>query len=399
MSGLFVQPQPGLSSAAPPSLKQQKKSAGYQTTTGQAVVSRWKTQPIPQKGTQPAPLMANVETIEPPQMLTSRRRGSIGQSSSFDVFKRYAQSLRDQATTPQDLHGRRRNSQSDFAEKGQTIIVYDWDDTLFPTSFLMDQLKVDWNLPMGRQPTLDKFAKQDACEKIADCEAHAMEILQRSVLRGHVIVVTLARKGWVGQACRLFYPKVGEFLQSQRIPIIYAADFTSPAQKKLLLSQSGSDEAFYGIVKGRAISEEIDKFYSQYEGQTWKNVLSIGDSRFERYGLLAASTAYMQGRRLSTWSDSEIHTPHQQDVWEKIDGNKVTRLRVKCCKLVDQPNLDEFTIQLHMVAHWLHMMVTLDAGFDLELEALCDQSQISIAEEVLRGERPPSDLPQVAETE
>merc|ERR1719277_1699377 len=72
-----------------------------------------------------------------------------------------------------------------------------------------------------------------------------------------------------------------------------------------------SEEAFYGLLKGRAIAEEIDKFYSQYEGQTWKNVLSIGDSRFERYGLLAASTAYMQRRRLSTL-DQRPFTPAQR---------------------------------------------------------------------------------------
>lgn len=148
--------------------------------------------------------------------------------------------------------------------------------------------------------------QQDIVAKLAQCESHALEILQRSYMRGHVVLVTLAQHDWVERSCRLWYPRVGQFLGTQNIPVLYAQDMLQESQKTELRARCESEEEFYGLMKGRAIAREVDQFYKQYPGQTWKNVLSIGDSRFERYGLLAASTAYMEGKRLSF----EIVHPH-----------------------------------------------------------------------------------------
>merc|ERR1712217_440593 len=45
---------------------------------------------------------------------------------------------------------------------------------------------------------------------------------------------------------------------------------------------------------GRAIAKQVKDFYSQYEGQSWKNVISIGDSSFERLGTLQATKEYLK---------------------------------------------------------------------------------------------------------
>eukprot|EP00438_Fugacium_kawagutii_P021264 Skav220185 [mRNA] locus=scaffold1074:48236:61157:- [translate_table: standard] len=46
-------------------------------------------------------------------------------------------------------------------------------------------------------------------------------------------------------------------------------------------------------MKAKAITRECYNFYSQYEGQSWKNVISIGDSDFERIGTMSATKDYM----------------------------------------------------------------------------------------------------------
>lgn len=288
---------------------------------------------------------------------------------------------------------RRHDSQWCFADPAQTIIIFDWDDTLFPTTDLIDMLKMDWRLPVASQRHLTSDRKREVGRKLATSERLAVEILQRASSAGHVVVVTLAAKGWVEQACRSFYPKVGELLRTLQIKIVNAMEQKKHKSVRDASANCGSEEAYYGLLKGRAIAEEIDKFYSQYEGQTWKNVLSIGDSRFERYGTLAASTAYMQKRRLSML-DQQPFTPAQQGAWTKVDeDDHVVKLRVKCCKFVDGPDMDELAIELDMAAKWLSHMVSLNEGFDLNFEALTDVSLVGVVESVLRGERPVTDMP------
>merc|ERR1712129_245037 len=111
----------------------------------------------------------------------------------------------------------------------------------------------------------------------------------------------------------------------------------------------------------------------------------------------AASTAYMVGKRLTTIAKPFL--PSEQQAWQKTKkeegDDKVVRLRVKCCKLIEGPELEQLAIELVMIARWLGLMVALDEGFDLDIEALVDASVVSLVEEVLRGERAVEDLPSV----
>merc|ERR1711972_1237561 len=90
--------------------------------------------------------------------------------------------------------------------------------------------------------------------------------------------------------------------------------------------------------------------------------------------------------------------PNERGAWEKFqktpsDGHHMIRLRVKCCKLVDQPDMEELAIELNMMSHWLELMVKLDEGFDLNIEAIKDEESIGIVEAVLSGKRPVAELP------
>merc|ERR1712048_1382398 len=151
------------------------------------------------------------------------------------------------------------------------------------------------------------------------------------------------------------------------VPIIYAQEKTDREQVAYSKRNFGSDEElerFWGLAKGRAISDELDKFYSQYEGQTWKNVLSVGDSSFERYGLLAATSAYMQGSQLGANKDS-VWNPSEEGCWQKVADGRTLKLRAKCCKLLDDPDMEELSLQMDLITRWLPNMVNLDSGFDL----------------------------------
>lgn len=295
----------------------------------------------------------------------------------------------------------RRNSQLAFHDRTQTFIVFDWDDTIFPTTYVQEGLGLDWRLPLDEQANLTSSEVADARQKLLTCERYAAAALTRAAELAHVVVITLAGSGWVDLSCRHFYPSLGHLLRELRIPVIYAQEQVKglPQQYKKKNFQADEDqERYWGLVKGMAIAEEADRFYSQYEGQSWKNILSIGDATFERYGLLAAASAYMSDTPLAINALGQgpvVWSPTQEGCWEKVQNGHVKKLRAKCCKLVDQPDTEELAVQLEMVGKWLEGMVRLNEGFDLDLEAVETEAQVPIIEAVFRGERPVSDLPRL----
>lgn len=289
-----------------------------------------------------------------------------------------------------------------FSEQSQTVIVFDWDDTLFPTTYVQEDLGLDWRLPLEEQSSLSREQVEDVRTKILTCERFAQEAIVKAKELGHVVVITLAGTGWVDLSCMHFYQAMGQLLRELQIPIVYAQEQVKslPKQYSKKAFQADEDqERYWGLVKGMAIAGEAEKFYSQYEGQSWKNILSIGDSCFERYGLLAASSAYMRDMSIVAAGTGKtapvVWSPTQEGCWEKEQNGHVKKLRAKCCKLVDQPDTEELAVELEMVGKWLEGMVRLDEGFDLDLEAVEAESQVPIIEAVFRAERPVSDLPRL----
>eukprot|EP00929_Paragymnodinium_shiwhaense_P020845 TRINITY_DN13765_c0_g1_i1.p1 TRINITY_DN13765_c0_g1~~TRINITY_DN13765_c0_g1_i1.p1 ORF type:complete len:606 (-),score=109.40 TRINITY_DN13765_c0_g1_i1:99-1916(-) len=336
-----------------------------------------------------------------------RRRSALGappapgqQANPVDFLGLHARKLgmgNESGTPRRAPTPRRERSDSHllFADKQQTVIIYDWDDTLFPTHYVLGQLQMNPDLPLARQPRLNMGRMREVVPaKIAACEDKACEVVRNATLCGHCVIVTLAAATWFEKACNNFFPKFGRMVKQMGIKVAYAQ---SPVRIRKARAKAKTEEQFWGLVKGLCIAEEIENIYTQYEGQTWKNVISIGDSVFERYGTLAASTAYMQGRRLSKWELTPYTRPlqpTQKNEWQKVDQNDhVVRLRVKCCKLVGQPDVDELIIQLDLVSKWLNHMVKCDAGFDLNLEHIEGESQVAVVEAVLKGDRAQGKIP------
>lgn len=321
----------------------------------------------------------------------SATQALCGHTRSISATLSSGDTISPTVSSPMSLIGR-RDSQMYYHDPGQTVIVFDWDDTLFPTTYVSDDLSLDWNLPLERQ-NLGAAEIADIRDRLALCEERAIAALKKAKELSHVVVVTLASAGWVDLSCKAFYPKVGQHLKEEAIAVIYAQEREETLQvayNKVEFQADADVERYWGLVKGAAIADEASRFYSQYEGQSWKNILSIGDSCFERYGLLAASSAYMQGKMLA---NSSVWSPSQEGCWEIVQGGHVKKLRAKCCKLVDQPEPAELSLELEMVERWLENMVCLDHGFDLDLEALDSEDQVQVIESVLRGDMPVARLP------
>merc|ERR1712079_587888 len=70
-----------------------------------------------------------------------------------------------------------RNSQTGFARPTQTCIIFDWDDTLFPTTYVRDILRINWQLPVEQQ-LLPRKLKQDILAGLAKLSTRVVRILR-----------------------------------------------------------------------------------------------------------------------------------------------------------------------------------------------------------------------------
>ena len=96
------------------------------------------------------------------------------------------------------------------------------DDTLFPTTYVRDDLNLSFNKSV-EEHGLSNEQKSQIWGHLENCERHAAQLLQLACGLGKVVLVTLAGSPWITQCCKHFYPRVGKILDELNVPIIYAA--------------------------------------------------------------------------------------------------------------------------------------------------------------------------------
>merc|ERR1711904_292309 len=129
------------------------------------------------------------------------------------------------------------------------------------------------------------------------------------------------------------------------------------------------------MLKAIAISRELERFYSQYKRQSWKNVISIGDSNSERYGTLGATNAYVQKQFSDTkisdeeayrrsWQDFDRDPDWSQNLEGVYDGH-MFKIRTKVIKLLDAPSCTDLAQELTLLLQWFPSIVCYNESMDL----------------------------------
>jgi len=300
-------------------------------------------------------------------------------------------SSRDDGRGRSSSRGKMRNSQHSFAEQDQTAIILDWDDTLFPTSYLRGDLGLAVKTPVSEQP-LSRDEQIKLAEIMANCAEEAKRVLGEAAKHGKVFLVTLARPPWLSEACRVWYPSVGQLIDELGLDVVYAQEGIKIEKRKLNEMQQEEFEAFWSDVKGKAIERVLEQFYSQYEGQSWKNVISIGDSVFERRGTMNATLKYAQSIGIADHHE-EVHVgkgwafPSRTESCGSISGtvnNHFHKIRTKTFQMLEGPSGEELVLQLKLLSTWLPRMVGLDDGFDIDCNGLTNLDVINKVESTLR---------------
>ena len=81
-----------------------------------------------------------------------------------------------------------------------SLIIFDWDNTLLPTSFLTPHGVYDLNL-----------SEKDK-EKLAKIEFNVLRLLSIAIEKGNVYIITNAGPGWMEYSAERYYPSIVKLL-------------------------------------------------------------------------------------------------------------------------------------------------------------------------------------------
>jgi hypothetical protein len=206
-------------------------------------------------------------------------------------------------------------SDATFYRPEQTLIIFDWDDTLCPSSACMES----------------EYTDDDLAYFMHDLTLAAAALLQRAKqLAAKVVIVTNAGDGWVDSCCAAWMPELEATLKDVEI---------CSARARWEPSGVSSPTGW----KAKEFHNVINRFYSRYENQSWKNILAVGDAPYEHEALMRVVEM----------------APH---------------CRSKSVRFITTPSIDQLTHQLRALQETLQKVVTHDGDLDIQVpvESLAD---------------------------
>lgn len=260
-----------------------------------------------------------------------------------------------------------------YPEPGQTLIILDWDDTLFPTSSLMN----GWNVPSWQwhaHPDYPLHLPPGLEVELEHWRRTVYEYLSASCsLSDRVVIVTNATRPWVDTCIRRFAPNLRPLFckDEGRCTVVYADEALKEEreEKKEAIRTEHAGRCLAGCIAGlqhwwqnldsdlddeqkarlltdakkAAMKREAAKFYSKYNGQTWKNIFSMGDMKYE----------YVALHELSL---NRVAVPRE-------------RLRTKAVIVPPHAAVNELTLNLRVLTLLLPAIVHFDGKIDLDLRS------------------------------
>jgi hypothetical protein len=217
------------------------------------------------------------------------------------------------------------------AEEKMSCIIFDWDDTLFPTWYVMNVVKPcstkDDPVPQMFQETLASFALV------------VRDLLQRARRAASVAIVTLAQRPWVEYSAHTYLPglNITELLSELKIKVHYARECV---RKEQIRTEEGGVNMLV-VAKRNAMVKCLSRLKRRH-GSEASNILAIGDSIVE-------------------------HDAIKEVVWAR-DGHNLC----KSVLLMGHPPLDILSNELKLLHSSVENMLAFQDDFDFNMETGTD---------------------------
>jgi len=200
-----------------------------------------------------------------------------------------------------------------------TVIIFDWDDTLLASSFLSSRgYRLDSE--MERTPEHEQVEQQ-----LRELESAVTSLLTMALTYGAVHVVTNAETGWVQLSAQKFMPGLVPLLS--KVTVLSARSTFEPMHPDSPLKW-----------KFFAFQEKLQTHYGvDYKPVgAKKNVISFGDSHVEREAVRAVTRS-------------------------------MSMTRCKSVKFAERPSTEQLRRQLELVTNCFHYIHHHDGDLDLQL--------------------------------
>jgi len=174
-----------------------------------------------------------------------------------------------------------------------TLIIFDWDDTILPSTWIQQQ-----GFQLGAVALIRSAEQQEHLSRLA---RSAGKLLRAAKRRGRVVLVTNAERGWIELSCQAFLPSVYPLLENLRITSARSSyekpGVNTPAAWKSL-----------------AFEREITAFYKDFADGRPRNVISFGDAAYERQAVMEVT---QNMPNCSTKSFKFIEQPDIKQLWQE----------------------------------------------------------------------------------
>lgn len=248
-----------------------------------------------------------------------------------------------------------QTSSAQWQEPEQGVIIVDWDDTLFPTSWLSEKQEFRywqkrWSSSEKKMP---EFSQEDL-QQLAELDQAARSFVTAASALGQVCCVTLSRRPWQQNTMSAFMPKLASAWEEEGIQVVYASETFVISQGVMATecrhsSQMAAEEQ-ETIIMNRAMKKKETAMKRvikhAYEGKSWKNVVSIGDGEAEFNAM------------------REISFKHVNPKGHRGDQKS---FRMKAVQMLDSPCCSELITQLQILQAWLPALMHLDDDFFVTL--------------------------------
>jgi hypothetical protein len=204
-----------------------------------------------------------------------------------------------------------KKSSSASSDK-ETLIIFDWDDTLLASSFLSAK---------GYRLDTEKSKIVDVDGGLRDLEQSIIAVLTLALQYGDVHIVTNAETGWVQLSAAKFIPAV--------VPLL---------NRVTVLSARSTYEGRYPDAplkwKYYAFQDKLAPLFADPKKQ--KNILSFGDSHVEREAVRAVTRGF-------------------------------PNTRCKSVKFAERPSLEQLRRQIELVTNCFQYIHHHEGDLDLQL--------------------------------
>lgn len=202
--------------------------------------------------------------------------------STVDTMRAPSERFHDAAAHihQQQASKKRAAVSSSSSVRERTVVVFDWDDTLCPSSWL----HAENLLPKYRGHQI--LATGEQRRILALIEANVVRLLKKAVSYGPVFVVTAAEYGWVEMSCALYLPSVQQMLEMSDIHIVSARSWYEQTFGVGGDSNLWKHEVMQLIARkcfmNNSQQHETGSDSEKVKPETYYNFVSVGDSMAER---------------------------------------------------------------------------------------------------------------------